>query len=53
MQLGAHIVPRRSHTTPNVQKGLGVNFSGFYNTLSASHEKGSKKGLKKGDCEQP
>jgi hypothetical protein len=37
-----------------------VNFSGFYNTLSASHEKGakrkqkgSKKGVKKGDCEQP
>jgi hypothetical protein len=38
-----------------------VNFSGFYSTLSARHEKGrkkreqkgGKKGMEKGDCEQP
>jgi hypothetical protein len=30
-------------------KRTGVSFSGFYSTLSATHEKGCKKG----NCEQP
>jgi hypothetical protein len=34
-------------------KRAGVNSSGFYSTLSVRHEKGWKRGVKKGYCEQP
>jgi hypothetical protein len=43
----------KGHIPPQMFKRTGVNFSGFYSRLSARHEKGSKKGVKKGDCEEP